>query len=133
MADYIDREALRTTYTKWRNIQAKIDDDYGYGLMDDVLRELDAQPTADVVPVRHGRWIPIRESEITGWNPEFAGRDPIGGYKCSECGRFAVFDCNDEYVLSDFCPQCGAKMDGGADNEMRLLPVIQPGGCLPGS
>lgn len=33
-----------------------------------------------------GGWIAVRESEITGFNPEFAGHDPIGGYKwCAWC------------------------------------------------
>ena len=98
MADYISREAFKGKYLCC-----------GY-LPEMPEKEFDEFPAADVEPVRHGMWIPIRESEMTGWNPEFAGRDPIGGYKCSECGKFAVFDCNDEYVLSDFCPQCGAKM-----------------------
>ena len=71
-------------------------------------------PAADVAEVVHGSWIPLRESEITGWNPGFAGHDPIGGYKCSNCNKEAVFDCNDSFVLSDYCPNCGAKMDGGA-------------------
>ena len=57
-----------------------------------------------------GTWIPVMESEITGFNPEFAGRDPIGGYKCSRCKAEAVLDCNDEYVLSNFCRECGAPM-----------------------
>lgn len=63
-------------------------------------------------PIRHGHWILLRESEITGFNPEFAGRDPIGGYQCSNCKKEAIFDCNDEFVLSSYCPECGAKMDG---------------------
>ena len=52
------------------------------------------------------------ESEISGWNPELAGRDPVGGYICSVCGETAIRDCNDEYVLSDYCPYCGARMFG---------------------
>lgn len=67
----------------------------------------------DVAPVKHGHWILLRESEITGFNPEFAGRDPIGGYQCSNCKEEAIFDCNDEFVLSSYCPNCGTKMDGG--------------------
>lgn len=67
----------------------------------------------DVAPVVHGLWIPIRESEMTGWDPAVAGRDPIGGYICSACKEEAVYDCNDEFVLSKYCPNCGAKMDGG--------------------
>nr|DAT94119.1 MAG TPA: DNA-directed RNA polymerase [Caudoviricetes sp.] len=72
---------------------------------------------ADVAPVVHGLWMPIRESEMTGWDPAVAGRDPIGGYICSACKEEAVYDCNDEFVLSKYCPNCGAKMDGGDNTE----------------
>lgn len=74
-------------------------------------------PAADVAPVVHGVWVPVYESEITGWDPALAGCDPIGGYICSKCHYEAVYDCNDKYVLSDYCPGCGAKMDGGEDAE----------------
>lgn len=69
-----------------------------------------------VTPVKRGFWEPISESEMTGFNPKFAGRDPIAGYKRSNCGNEAIFSCNDEFVLSDYCPDCGAKMDGGDNN-----------------
>ena len=64
----------------------------------------------------HGAWIPFYESEVTGWNPEFAGRDPIAGYKCSNCNKEAILDYDNEFVLSKFCPNCGARMDGGINN-----------------
>ena len=76
-----------------------------------ILSFIESQHTADVQEVRHGHWILLRESEITGFNPEFAGRDPIGDYQCSNCKEVAIFDCNDEFVLSRYCPHCGAKMD----------------------
>ena len=38
----------------------------------------------------------------------------IWGYICTNCRNEAIFDCNDEYILSDYCPNCGAKM-GGAE------------------
>lgn len=70
----------------------------------------------ELAPIRYGRWIPVYESEISGWNPDYAGYDPIGDYRCSACGKDATLDCNNEFVLSSYCPNCGARMDGGADN-----------------
>ena len=62
-------------------------------------------PAADVVPVRHGRW--IRVSKL------------CGEYECSVC-HGADSNCSDYYgthivTEQDYCPFCGAKMDGGAD------------------
>ena len=51
--------------------------------------------TADVTPVRHGRWITKQEKDT------FAGY--LYSYKCSECGR--VEQCKEPYC------NCGAKMD----------------------
>lgn len=61
----------------------------------------DEKPYADIVPVRHGRW--IKESD--------------GGTKCSVCNKRVrdVTDGVDEPVdLSEmpYCPKCGARMDG---------------------
>lgn len=55
------------------------------------LRELlEDTPAADVVEVRHRQWIDGK----------------CGHYKiCSECKQIADFDF-------DYCPHCGAKMDG---------------------
>ena len=53
---------------------------------------------ADVAPVRHGRWICRNK-----WKPsEFK-------YECSIC-----HDGSD--LESKYCPNCGAKMDGGDGN-----------------
>lgn len=76
-------------------------------------------PDDDVVPVKHGVWIPIRESQMTGWQPELAGRDPVASYVCSSCKQEAIYNCNDEHVLSHYCPNCGAKMDGGDNDAAR--------------
>lgn len=52
-------------------------------------------PAADVVEVRHGRWIYFK----------------LGGWKCSECNNQASFWCMaSTQNLSDYCPHCGAKM-----------------------
>ena len=57
--------------------------------------------TADVAPVRHGRW-----------------EKQSGLYSCSECGMTCPYDVQAdviEYWACNYCPNCGAKMDGGAD------------------
>ena len=59
-------------------------------------------PAADVAPVVHGRWISV---------PHKLARI------CSVCNRdepykFADIDAD----VYDYCPYCGAKMDGGTNN-----------------
>ena len=77
-----------------------------------VKQVVEDTPTADVAEVKLGWWKPFYESEVSGFNPEFAGRDYIAGYECSECGAEAILDCNDQFVLSNYCPNCGARMEG---------------------
>ncbi len=38
-----------------------------------------------------------------------------GKMLCSNCKKEALVNENNEYVDSDFCPNCGAKMKGGAE------------------
>ena len=55
-------------------------------------------------PVRHGRW--IYRKTIPGF------------HKCSICGvsNMMQVSCN-KYVMLRFCPHCGAKMDGVANEK----------------
>lgn len=58
-------------------------------------------PSADVQPVKHGRWIGINEyCKKNGYIPSGLGVY----YWCSECE-------NAETKISDYCPNCGATMD----------------------
>ena len=55
-------------------------------------------PTADVVEVRHGEWVVLEEE--------------IGLYSCSLCDyKIIRTECN-------YCPNCGAKMDGGKNENL---------------
>lgn len=60
-------------------------------------------PIADVAPVVHGRWI------------ERQAPHAMGGIsaKCSACSK------NVQYLGNplNYCPHCGAKMDGGEKND----------------
>lgn len=112
MAEYIERKSLIDEFDRL----GLGDHSFVERVFSDGVRTIIAGiPAADVVPVVHGVWIPVHESEISGWNPEVAGIDPIGGYICSACKNEAVYDCNDKFVLSDYCPWCGARMDGDSD------------------
>ena len=58
-------------------------------------------PAADVVEVRHGKWTLIG----------YGNGRPLH-WKCSACG-YETFDAvNGD---TNFCPNCGAKMDGGKE------------------
>lgn len=68
----------------------------------DVIRVMLALPSADVAPVRHGRWVERCE-------------DQDGIYEfCSECGIDTdITHYGESYA---YCPNCGAKMDAKADS-----------------
>lgn len=64
----------------------------------DFLNGLDNTPTADVIPVVHGRWV----LDKNAWQE----RSGVKRYlrRCSACGDIQFQDEN-------YCPRCGAKMD----------------------
>ena len=108
MVEYIDRKAA----IGYLEAMAKgTDCDCIKKKLQKAARRVSLLPVADVARVRRGYWTPVYRSETTGWDPELAGNDPIDGYWCSNCNAEAVYDCNDKYVLSKFCPFCGALMD----------------------
>ena len=67
------------------------------------IEDIDMQPTADVVEVRHGHW--IRESFI-----DKHGDEMFTSPKCSLCGNIETFG-------SKYCPECGAYMRGTNNGE----------------
>ena len=68
------------------------------GCVDITRRLIENSPTVDAVEVVHGRWVDngIPESMLSG---------------CSVCG----FTCG-AYSFN-YCPNCGAKMDGGNESD----------------
>lgn len=78
-----------------------------------LLRSVEDIPAADVAPVAHGRWKAQMDSERSGFQ-FLTLPDQIVGYICSNCGEEAI-EYVDDYFLPDYCPNCGAKMDGGPD------------------
>ena len=88
MKEYIEKEKLFDCL----DIKNALGGHYGIS-----LTAINSIPAADVAEVRHGRWI---DSEEDG--------------HLSICGV-----CNypvDRFYKTKYCPNCGAKMDGGVND-----------------
>lgn len=104
MAEYIEREAAFDAIT---DIAGKTSTRSAYEAVWKSARTLKKIPTADVVPVVHGKWI----------RPHWKNSDYC--CDCSECDGEAMhreYQWNKKGIYP-ICPNCGAKMDGGADND----------------
>lgn len=91
MAEYIKREAVIDLIT------------HRYENSEICTQELNSIPAADVAPVVHGRW---------------ENGNPI----CPVCGEDKFKDLDADIWCDwqpDFCPNCGAKMDEGADHRAQ--------------
>lgn len=97
MIEYIKRDtAIRAVMAaKW------VDGSDGAMAMEIVA----SPPAADVAPVVHGRWIERKEHFYF----QNGCKEWINFY-CSECDA-------PNNSPTDYCPNCGAKMDGGTDND----------------
>ena len=84
MTEYIERAALKQELAPYE------ENDFSQQ-MDVILAIVDAQPTADVAPVRHAYWIDHHS----------------GGSFCSSCKRWVPYNHHPKY-----CETCGALMDG---------------------
>lgn len=100
MAEYIERES---TIELLRSLGSR---DYRRekGTIQEAIKMVsfpEYTPSADVAPVRHGKWKRYRKN--------------LG--ECSECGEIVS-------VRSNYCPNCGAKMDGGDGNSAICSKTI---------
>lgn len=96
MAEYIAREVLLAQLRAMESYN--VSPMYRRGYDDCVATVLNA-PAADVAPVVHGRWGTGRFNLETGNYEE----------QCTRCRNFS-----EEYG-KPYCPNCGAKMDGGTE------------------
>lgn len=109
MSDFVERkaaiQAAEHAWDEWNLAMAAADGTREINLVykrqelcKAVASVFDSAPAADVAPVVHGRWVN-------------AGR---GIKACSNCnhGIKEHMACANHY-----CPNCGAKMDGGVDHE----------------
>lgn len=105
MSDYIDRDKLikhiKDLPTWWVDYSALC----AYCLTK-AITSIEEAPAADVQEVKHGEW------------KSFHSEDTLyGSYYCSACGHGQdigmIISLTTEFK---YCPNCGAKMDGGNNN-----------------
>ena len=108
MAEYIEKEALKERFRKrikW--LEKDVHDQYSLGLFHGCEYDADLinePPAADVVPVRHGRW--IEPSRL------YYGAKQ---YECSLCYSDTFWKKHSITEKYPYCPNCGCRMDGGDD------------------
>ena len=97
----IDADALLKKFFKGGG-NDKFTEGYNFAVQN-ITSYIELAPTIEAQPVKHGKW------ERTDMF-----------VKCSECGVelldeafFGIHVFDDGYML--FCPNCGAKMDGGKE------------------
>lgn len=76
-------------------------------IWDDDIKSLMTEEN-DVAPVVHGEWIGI-------WGDGYANGFIV--YEEFECSRCGCVHHTDGEPMWDYCPQCGARMDGGESND----------------
>lgn len=100
---YIDRDTALNAFRLWfERIGTRPS-------LADVETLFEQIPTADAAPVRHGQW----DGEGDGYAGTEAGEQllVIDVWYCSECGYYIDEGIDDETILPNYCPNCGAKMD----------------------
>ena len=101
MAEYIERGALMQFPIRRDHYDRENGNEHFINGIETVLEYAENLPAADVAPVVHGRWI---------YKGEYA--------VCTECGGRSgtQYDGVEPIpLMTQFCPNCGAKMDGVDD------------------
>lgn len=90
------REYMNENYNKEKCISAEDCENCNGCLWKKVV---DKAPTIEAEPVKHGEWV---------------ADPPLEPWHCSVCG----FRAGDSmFGLSKYCPNCGAEMDGGKNDD----------------
>ena len=66
--------------------------------LESIIKEVEHMKTVDAEPVQHGRW-----------------ETPFGSYctpHCTKCGWHIPYSEDSVLDARNYCPNCGAKMDG---------------------
>lgn len=105
MAEYIERAAALHEIER-REALMGLDKRVSVAAMKSFIKN---RPAADVAPVVHGRWIEQEDPMLDVY------------YTCSVCKEDFYIETTGytekDMFLYTYCPNCGAKMDGGNEND----------------
>lgn len=101
MAEYIEREKTVELLRSLGNREYRKEK----GTIQDAIKMIsypEYTPTADVAPVVHAEWVVCGDGDNVPW-------------MCSHCGKTTAHKY--KVIYGKYCPNCGAKMDGGDNTE----------------
>lgn len=104
MAEYIERNAL---IAKFKRLTLGENSLVERLFADGVYAVIETFPAADVVEVKHGRW--IFDRMIGEWSYYS---------HCSECNHQEFFANGDAEKRHKYCLNCGTRMDGEDEHEV---------------
>ena len=147
--EYIEREALEVSLNHRLNFLMAENGEYDHYTsgFDEAVTRVEDFPAADVAPVRHGRWAHTKkhlwyknkDGSVDEWRLDVGFHN---GPECQVCGKAVCMHCHPDwesmecgtghYLCSvcgevsidaheNYCPNCGAKMDGEGHNERERL------------
>lgn len=102
MAEYIEREKTVELLRSLGNREYRKEK----GTIQDAIKMIsypEYTPTADVAQVVHAEWVVCGDGDNVPW-------------MCSHCGKTTAHKY--KVIYGKYCPNCGAKMDGGVGNEV---------------
>ena len=111
MSEYINRESIRKVL-----MDVCSDEKCPMFIAATIDQVIDYEPAADVAPVVHGEWLNIDGDYTFAACSICETAYEVATEEEAEKGLWDAFMCSYRY-----CPNCGAKMDGG-DNIMNTNP-----------
>ena len=93
MAEYIEREALVKAIS-----EMEVAGVFTAAFKNSILEIISEQLAANVAEVRHGKWMKVSNG-VAYW------------HVCSECMKSIPKEEYGNDYFSNYCPNCGAKMD----------------------
>lgn len=116
MKEYIERAAAVKKFENYRRDCEEENDERAAQIFEDCVSELMALPAADVAPVRHGKWKPVKYNAYCSCGKSYGTYH----FLCSACNHIAY---SQPYRLT-YCPETTQNWTGYDLSEEEMLETI---------